>query len=656
MPISRSNLPAAALNASWRISAPAVLSILIAGCGDDITATPHVGAVQLAAEAETVAVGDTVRLQATVLDLDGNAITGQLVSWGSADTAIATVDDEGRVTGRRVGAVVVAAEVDGVVGRLMIRVIHPPSAASIEAVVTVHATGIEGVVTVHPNAERGWVIRARGTAPGAVRLEHYSTSAPNFTTDRTEIPLKGDPESPTFDIEVPATYNDFHLVAYDEQGVPAGYTLSYIGTYLPRLLVATQVEDRFVPPSANEVTIEWTAKGPGMNLPSQPLMLPGDQRIVGMKVWAEGHPATDLEFEPAQEVNFKWTPPLTDTVTTFWLEVESEAGHTNRQRLDVARTQPAEVPGSYAEVAARYCAINHVSTAYCWGSAIAGSPLMPEAVAPHVQFSEVVHAGSGTCALDSGGRAYCWSSEQYSGLTPDPQPFGGALRFEMLVGSQGRLCGLTLEGTAYCWTVSDFVKIPGAADLPPATPVQVGGSLRFRDIDIASHVCAISLDGETYCWGRNHRGQIGNGTESYESVSAPTRVISDEKFVEIALDEGDSCAVTADGRVHCWGHVGACFAGHTSPCGDQRLPAPLATDLRFAKLNGTCGLTDDGRLYCWEMLNREPDPKHPDFRFSDVEGECGLLQNGAAYCWGEEPLGNGTLYATKVPVRVIDRF
>lgn len=634
MPINRSDLPAAALTTLRRITAPLLLTILIAGCGDDITATPHVGDVQLAAEAETVAVGDTVRLQATVLDLDGNLIAGQPVTWASSDTSIATVDDEGRVTGWRVGAVAIEAEVDGVVGRVTIRVIPPLSAASIEAVVTVHA-----------NAERGSVIRARGTVPGAVRLEHYSTSPPNFTTDRTEIPLEGDPGSPTFDVEIAAVYHNFHLVAYDEQGIPAGYTLGYIGTHVPGLSFATRVEDRFVPPSANEVTLEWTAKGPG------------DQRILGMKVWAEGHPPSDLEFEPAQEVNFEWTPPLTDTVTTFWFEVESEPGHTDRQRLDVARTQPADVAGSYAEVAARYCAINHAGTAYCWGPAVAGSPLIPEAVAPHVRFSEVVNAGSGTCALDSGGRAYCWSSTGYGGLTLDPQPFGGALRFQTLVGRHDLFCGLTPEGTAYCWSVNRFAEVPGAADPPPATPVQVGGSLRFRDIDVASHICAISLDGETYCWGRNHIGQIGNGTAAYESVSAPTRVISDEKFVDIALDEADSCGLTAGGSVHCWGRVGGCFVGGTSPCGDHRLPAPLATDLRFAKLDGTCGLTDDGRLYCWEMLHREPDATHPDFRFSDVEGECGLLQNGAAYCWGEDtPLGNGTLYRTKAPVRVIDRF
>lgn len=48
----------------------------------------------------TLAIGDTLRLQAALFDANGDSIRGRTVSWVSADTAIVSVDDGGLVTAR----------------------------------------------------------------------------------------------------------------------------------------------------------------------------------------------------------------------------------------------------------------------------------------------------------------------------------------------------------------------------------------------------------------------------------------------------------------------------------------------------------------------------------------------------------------------------
>ena len=55
-------------------------------------------------------VGRTVQLTATVLDLNGHKIDGVEVTWASSDEAIATVDDQGLVTGIASGTVEITAQ------------------------------------------------------------------------------------------------------------------------------------------------------------------------------------------------------------------------------------------------------------------------------------------------------------------------------------------------------------------------------------------------------------------------------------------------------------------------------------------------------------------------------------------------------------------
>src|SRR5688572_11174473 len=67
------------------------------------------------------------------------------------------------------------------------------------------------------------------------------------------------------------------------------------------------------------------------------------------------------------------------------------------------------------------------------------------------------------------------------------------------------------------------------------------------------HTCALSADGGIWCWGSNEKGQLGDGVLT-DSL-APVQVSGLEKNNIIAVAAGGqhTCALSADGRIWCWG-------------------------------------------------------------------------------------------------------
>ena len=106
-------------------------------CGDDGgnlqgNNPPAVAQVTVEAPATTIAVGDSVQLQAVARDADGNALADRTVEWASANTAVATVSASGMVTGLSAGEAPISATVDTVSGTLAITVssTEPPPPGS----------------------------------------------------------------------------------------------------------------------------------------------------------------------------------------------------------------------------------------------------------------------------------------------------------------------------------------------------------------------------------------------------------------------------------------------------------------------------------------------------------------------------------------------
>jgi choice-of-anchor C domain-containing protein len=268
------------------------------------------------------------------------------------------------------------------------------------------------------------------------------------------------------------------------------------------------------------------------------------------------------------------------------------------------RSVPAEVRGgmNFASIVAGSgftCALAASSSqAYCWGdnrSAQLGTGDYQASVIPQrpVQggrsFRSISSGIFHTCALDATGKAYCWGFNDSGELgnrttTSSPSPVAveqGSLNFTSLAAGGFHNCALTAARQAYCWGDNSFGQVGDSTKTNALVPVQVRGGLSFTKIASGNsqHTCALTAVGKAYCWGRNHFGQLGDGTTTDRQTLVEVR--GGLSFTSIMVSFGHTCARSTSGQVYCWGSNsnGQLGDGTTTP---RLTPTPVQGGLIVA--------------------------------------------------------------------------
>lgn len=71
--------------------------------------------------------------------------------------------------------------------------------------------------------------------------------------------------------------------------------------------------------------------------------------------------------------------------------------------------------------------------------------------------------------------------------------------------------------------------------------------------------CALTPDGGVYCWGSNALGQAGNGgsvSSALPVAVATNGALSGKTIIDISAGTKSTCVVAADGGAYCWGELG----------------------------------------------------------------------------------------------------
>ncbi len=116
----------------------------------------------------------------------------------------------------------------------------------------------------------------------------------------------------------------------------------------------------------------------------------------------------------------------------------------------------------------------------------------------------------------------------------------------------------------------------------------------------ANHSCAIGTDGALRCWGRNHRGQVGNGTLD-QIVVTPATIFS-SGVTKVSAGENHTCAIV-NRVLYCWGDnsVGQLGVGGTNVFPTVSVPVSVfgggATAVS-AGFGHTCAVVNTA-LWCW---------------------------------------------------------
>jgi alpha-tubulin suppressor-like RCC1 family protein len=204
------------------------------------------------------------------------------------------------------------------------------------------------------------------------------------------------------------------------------------------------------------------------------------------------------------------------------------------------------------------CGVTTAGVAYCWGQNTLGElgtgtstgpeqcvngvdtlacGTTPVPVAGGLTFAAISAGGNSTCAVTTGGAAYCWGNNRFGLLGTDPATgpdqcdlvlywdwvagpiscsrvpvrVAGGLTLAALSADKLedlRACGIATTGTTYCWGES----------LGPS-PVAVPGAIAFVTLGTGhATTCGVTPAGVAYCWGNNDQGQLGDGTTTPSGV------------------------------------------------------------------------------------------------------------------------------------------
>jgi alpha-tubulin suppressor-like RCC1 family protein len=164
------------------------------------------------------------------------------------------------------------------------------------------------------------------------------------------------------------------------------------------------------------------------------------------------------------------------------------------------------------------CALDYTGTAYCWGHNGEGELGINSTTDSHVPaavttsgvlsgktLTQVSAGGTASCALDSGGAAYCWGDNADGDLGNNSTTESNV---PVTVTTSGVLSGKTL--------------------------IQATAGSTFA--------CALDTRGGTYCWGDNSTGQLGNGSTSNSSVPVIVQAVLPGAPTGVTATPGDTTA------------------------------------------------------------------------------------------------------------------
>ncbi len=195
-----------------------------------------------------------------------------------------------------------------------------------------------------------------------------------------------------------------------------------------------------------------------------------------------------------------------------------------------------------------------------------------------------------------------------------------------------------------------------------------------RAVSVAAgwrHSCALAADGGAYCWGENGAGQVGDGTMRNDRPT-PTAVTGGLRFKSISAGGLETCGITLEGQLYCWGAWAFRAFGEPQNLSGPRLYVMVSSDAHISDLG--CALADDGAAYCWGSnqfgeagdgtteTRRFPVAVATDARFRQLAAggtfACGLTVSGEVLCWGVGALGDGKQQGHLLPGKVatLERF
>lgn len=308
-----------------------------------------------------------------------------------------------------------------------------------------------------------------------------------------------------------------------------------------------------------------------------------------------------------------------------------------------------------------------------------------------VAFASAYAAGQGTATAQTDERVLAWGRSSFGqlgdgGTTDRLEPVAVDApvcdRIDQVVGGNFHTLAVTRDGRLLSWGRNNYGQLgdgsttsrgaPGAVELPEEdTITQVAAG--------SSHSLAVTSDGRVLSWGRNHFGQLGDGTTDSRGTPGEVDLPDGVTVTHVAAGAAHGLALTSDNQLLAWGENSYGQLGDgTTQHRDTPVTVDLPEDTTVAELatgslHHSLVRTTDGRLLSWGRNNygqlgdgtkdnrATPDavelPDDAVITQAAVGGwhSLAVTDDGRALAWGQNvfgQVGDGTNTSRQTPVAV----
>ena len=555
--------------------------------------------------------GQAVPLTATALDAANQSVAGVTLTWSSSNTAVATVNQSGLVTGVADGVVTISASNASVIGSAIVRV-GIPSIAPLPGSATIPVQqGQTNQVQIAINNGGGGLLSGlqagsfsnyfNGSEAPWVTATFNTTTAPAIMTITATpgLTIPAGVHQLRFDVSAPGasnspfTFYQINITVIQAGVTPVNATIApSVGSFTLTVPAGQSRQSQLTINNSGTDPLRALSAGPFSNYYN------GEAYPWIVASFASTTAPAPLTITASPGANV----PPGDYVVRF--EVASP-GATNSPYTffvnHVIVTAPVDPP-FLAGGGKSTCALRPDKTVLCWGETSYGAT-----GASTGTFSTIGGGFFHYCGIRPDQSLNCWGYNSDLRATP---PSTGAYN-RISVGPEHN-CALRTDNTAVCWGFGG----DGRSSPPSGSYKQIGVGWY--------HSCGVRLDDTAVCWGQNGSGQSTAPGGTFKSVSGGAYF---------------TCGIRTDDGLQCWGSI------PTPPSG-------TFVQLASASAGGhACAIRTNGTLACWGQ-NDFGQASPPSGQYLQVVTNylqsCAVRSDRIEVCWG-----SGATGATTVPAEFI---
>lgn len=549
--------------------------------GDSVTPTPFSfsvpGSIDLLTP-DTLLIGASQVVQATVRDSGGVALPNRPVTWTSSVPAVATISSQGLVAATGIGRTIITARSLSTSAARELVVAPRPSLALTDTAFNL----TPAIGDANPAPLVVGVSNAGGGTLGNIRVDSvvYVTGTTNWITN-TSLSQPTSPASlsisPAISTLASGTYRARVFIGATSAGVASRVVdVSVVVSFRATALVSGLFHTCGRVPSGAWYC--WgTNAGGHLGIGSLSASSPTPRRVSA---------PSGVTFERLYAGRGHTCGIATNGDVYCWgVNVDGVLG-------SGAADGPVSVPTLASATqglglveldggAAHTCGRTNAGAIWCWGSArwceigngtCPLAPVFTPALAqlpPGVSATALDAGWLSNCVLTAASQVYCWGynatgelgigTTQWMSTPTLVQPPPGVV-FSQVERNETQACARSVAGAIYCWGPNQWGQVGAGPSAPSQvlspTAIQLSQGVTFAEvIAAASAACGRTNAGQLYCWGSNRSGELARGVVNAIANPVPEPIVMPpgEAFVEV-VGGGDSfCARTAAGLVFCWG-------------------------------------------------------------------------------------------------------